>query len=205
MKDQIVTAIENRISANLFDVQKRLEDATINELVRLASRAPTAYNLQNWRFIAVNSRDAKARLQTAAYGQAKVADAAVTYIVCGQLPTHTVMEQRLRPSVEAGFMPEEMIVEWTGAVESSYGGNPQKQRDEAVRTASLGAAFLMFAAEAYGLVSGPMIGFDPEIVTREFGLGADEIPVMLVAIGYPRQGNWPQKPRMPVASILETV
>lgn len=205
MKNPIVAAIENRVSTNLFDAGKALADAQIEELTRLATRAPTAYNLQNWRFIAVRTPEAKARLQAAAHGQAKVAEAAVTYIVCGQLPSHTVMEDRLRPSVEAGFMPAGTLKAWAAAVEESYRDNPQKQRDEAVRTATLGAAFLMFAAEAYGLATGPMVGFDPMAVARQFTLAADEIPVVLVAVGHAREGNWPQKPRLPVARILETV
>lgn len=205
MKNPIVAAIENRVSTNLFDAGKALADAQIEELTRLATRAPTAYNLQNWRFIAVRTPEAKARLQAAAYGQAKVTEAAVTYIVCGQLPSHTVMEERLRPSVEAGFMPAGTLKAWAAAVEESYRDNPQKQRDEAVRTATLGAAFLMFAAEAYGLATGPMVGFDPMVVARQFTLAADEIPVVLVAVGHAREGNWPQKPRLPVARILETV
>jgi nitroreductase len=205
MKNPIIAAIESRVSANLFDAEKALGGAHIEELTRLATRAPTAYNMQNWRFIVVTTPEAKARLQAAAYGQAKVAEAAVTYIVCGKLPSHTAMNERLRPSVEAGFMPAEMVGAWTQAVESTYGDNPEKQRDEAVRTATLGAAFLMFAAEAYGLATGPMVGFDPTAVARQFSLAADEIPVMLVAVGYAREGNWPQKPRLPVSRVLETI
>ncbi|SIT17359.1 nitroreductase family protein [Paracoccus saliphilus] len=203
MNNPIVTAIENRVSTNLFDAGKALTDAQIVELTSLATRAPTAYNLQNWRFIAVRSAEAKTRLQAAAYGQAKVTEAAVTYIVCGQRPVSKVMEERLQPSVEAGFMPSDLIGAWTKAVEDSYSGNAQMQRDEAVRTATLGAAFLMFAAEAFGLTTGPMVGFDPEAVAREFNLATSEIPVVLIAVGHAREGNWPQKPRLPVSQVLE--
>lgn len=204
MHNPIIAAIESRVSTNLFDADKALSDEQIEELARLATRAPTAYNLQNWRFIAVRTAEAKARLQAAAYGQAKVSEAAVTYIVCGQLPSHTVMGGRLLPAVEAGIMPAETADAWTEAVKSTYGDNPQMQRDEAVRTATLGAAFLMFAAEAYGLATGPMVGFDPAAVARQFDLADDEIPVMLIAVGRAREGNWPQKPRLPVSRILET-
>jgi nitroreductase len=50
-----------------------------------------------------------------------------------------------------------------------------------------------------------MIGFDAEAVHREFGLTKDEVPVMLLAIGMERPGNWPQKPRRPVADVLDFV
>lgn len=44
----------------------------------------------------------------------------------------------------------------------------------------------MFAAEAMGLASSPMTGFDAEPVSEEFELAADEFPVMLLSVGLPR-------------------
>ncbi|MGH8817457.1 MAG: nitroreductase family protein, partial [Achromobacter pestifer] len=46
-------------------------------------------------------------------------------------------------------------------------------------------------------------GFDPAGVADAFGLQPDEVPVMLVAMGYAKPGNWPQKPRRPVTDVLE--
>ena len=54
------STIESRVSANHFDPSHVLSDAEIGELVRLATLAPSAYNLQNWRFIAVPSPSSSA-------------------------------------------------------------------------------------------------------------------------------------------------
>jgi nitroreductase len=202
MTNPAIALIERRVSANRFDAGHALADAEIEELTRLATRAPTAYNLQNWRFVAVRTPEAKARLRDLAYGQAKVSNAAVTFIVCGVLPDHTAIPERLRPFVQAGYMPADTALGWQEGARAQY-ANPRTARDEAVRSASLGAATLIHAAEALGLASGPMVGFDAEGVTREFGLGPDEVPVMLVAVGLAAPGNWPQKPRRPLAEVLE--
>ena len=66
----------------------------------------------------------------------------------------------------------------------------------------LAAMTLMIAAEAKGLVSGPMIGFDPEGAKREFGISDRCLPVMLLAVGYPAPGNRPRKPRLSVDEVL---
>lgn len=50
-----------------------------------------------------------------------------------------------------------------------------------------------------------MIGFDADAVHREFELSENEVPVMLLSIGPERQGNWAQKPRRPVAEVLDFV
>lgn len=202
MNHPVIDAIEQRISANFFDAARPLSDAQIEALTALATRAPTAYNLQNWRFIAVRTAEAKARLRAVAWNQPKVTDAAVVFIVCGVLADPATLAQRLQPSVEAGLMPVGMVQTWVDAARGQYLEQPQSRRDEAIRTASLGAATLMLAAQGMGLATGPMTGFDPQGVAREFALQPDEVPAILVAVGHAAPGNWPQKPRRPLAEVL---
>ena len=60
----------------------------------------------------------------------------------------------------------------------------------------------MYAAQAKGLVSGAMIGFDPVGVAAACGLTADEFPVLMLAVGKAAEGNWPRKPRLTVDQVL---
>lgn len=203
MSHPLTDAIAARNSANFFDPARGLEDAHIHTLISWATRAPTAFNLQNWRFIAVRSDAGKRRLRELAWNQPKVTDAAVTFIVVGVLPQAAWTADRLQPSVAAGFMPAGMIPAWEAAASQLYTDAPQTQRDEAVRSATFGASTLMLAGQAQGLSASPMTGFDPAGVADAFGLRADEVPVMLVAMGYATPANWPQKPRRPVSDVLE--
>lgn len=202
MSNPMIALIEGRISANRFDRSHILPNAEIEDLIRLATCAPTAYNLQNWRFIAIREPEAKARLSVHAYGQAKVQEAAATFIVCGTLPDPAIIPARLSASVTAGFIPAEIAAGWQEGARRQY-ADAAKARDEAVRSATLGAATLLYAAEAKGLASCPMGGFDPAGIAREFDLAGDEIPVVLVAVGRAAPGNWPPKPRRPPTEVLE--
>lgn len=201
MTNPTIALIETRISANQFDASHALSETEIAELVRLAAKAPSAYNLQNWRFIAARTPEAKSRLRQLAHGQAKVAEAAVTFIICGHLPDHADIPTRLRLFTEEGFMPTSMATDWKEGARAQY-ADPRTARDEAIRSATFGAATLIHAAEALGLATGPIGGFDAEGVARAFGLEAFEIPVLLVAIGRAAPGNWPQKPRRPLHEVL---
>lgn len=191
-----------RTSASSYDATRKLSKTEIAELIALATQAPSAFNLQNWTFIAVESDAAKAALLPVAYGQPKVTAAAVTFVICGTLNPQQTLPDALRPSVEAGIITEETYQGWLGAVQGMYGDNPQMQRDEAVRSASLAAMTLMLAAQGRGLISCPMIGFDAAGVAAQLGLADTEIPVMMVTVGYAAPGNWPKKPRKAVDSIL---
>ncbi|WP_186155272.1 nitroreductase family protein [Burkholderia gladioli] len=201
----VIDCILSRSAAKYYDPSASLSDEQIYELVRIGTSAPTSFHLQNWRFIAVRSPEAKARLSPIAWNQPAVGDAAVTFIVCGQLVDTSVIPARLAPLVEAGIMPAKMVPEWENPARDLYMAYPQRRRDEAVRTATFGAAAMIYAARSLGLGSTPMIGFDADAVHREFGLAEDEVPVLLLAIGAERPGNWAQKPRLPVSDVLDFV
>lgn len=191
-----------RVSANSYDKSHKLSEGEIASLIELATLAPSAFNLQNWRFVAIHTDEGKQRLLPLAYGQQKVADAAVTFIVCGTLSPHESLPSSLKPTLDAGIISQEMFDGWVGAARNMYGKNPSLQRDEAIRSGALAAMTLMLAAQGRGLVSGPMIGFDSAGVAAAFGLSANDVPVMLITVGRPASANWPQKPRKPVSEVL---
>ncbi len=194
--------IKHRISANYFDSTKTLSEAEISDLISYAIEAPSSFNIQHWRFVAVTKPAEKARLKAVAYNQPKVSDAAVTFIVLGDLQAYERLPKIYEPLVTTGAMTQEQVERTVGMAIGMYSSNPQIARDEAIRGASLAAMTLMLAAEAKGLVSGPMIGFDPEGVKREFGISDRYVPVMLLAVGYAAPGNHPRKPRLSVDEVL---
>ncbi|GAB3427519.1 nitroreductase family protein [Massilia solisilvae] len=201
----VIECILSRSAAKYYDRAATLSDDQIRELVQIGTTAPTSFHLQNWRFIAVRTPEAKARLSPIAWNQPAIKDAAVTFIICGQLVDTSVIPDRLAPVVEAGIMPAAVVPEWENPARELYMAFPQRRRDEAVRTATFGAATMIYAARALGLGSTPMIGFDADAVHREFGLAQDEVPVLLLSVGAERPGNWPQKPRRPLAEVLDLI
>ena len=205
MTNAVIDTILSRSAAKYYDPTATLSDDQIRDLVQIGTTAPTSFHLQNWRFIAVRTPEAKAKLSPIAWHQPAITEASVTFIVVGQLADSSVIPDRLAPLVEAGIMPAAMVPDWEIPARDLYMNYPQRQRDEAVRTASFGAAAMMYAARSLDLGSTPMIGFDAEDVAREFGLADNEIPVLLLSIGKERPGNWKQKPRRPVEEVLDLV
>lgn len=135
--------------------------------------------------MAVRSEEAKERLLPLAYGQQKVVDSAVTFIVCGTLKPHETLPAALKPTLDVGIINDAIYTGWLNAAQNMYENNPAFQRDEAIRSGSLAAMTLMLAAKGRGLVSAPMIGFDQSAVAEAFNLAPTDVPVMLVTVGYP--------------------
>ena len=205
MTNPILQTIESRVSVNHYQPNRPLSDDAITSLIALATKAPSAYNMQNWRFIAVRSEPAKARLKSVAYGQQKVVDASVSFIVCGTLKAHQQLPEALQPSVDAGIMSARSMDAWIAQASAAHEGNDSLQRDEAIRSASLAAMTLMLAAEGMNLGSCAMVGFDAASLCQEFNLTDTEVPALIVTVGYPLADNGLQKPRKATPSVLDIV
>lgn len=197
----VIDVLHGRISATSFASGRGLPDETVRELIRDATQAPSSFNIQHWRFVCVRKDEDKKRLRALAYDQSEVEEAAVTFIVLGDLLGHERLEKILEPSVEAGVMSRRCARRWVEMSNRAY-GDPQMARDEAIRSATLAAANLMMSAAARGLVSAPMIGFDSEGVKTTFEIGERYLPVMLLSVGHPGDDNPERKVRLDVDDVL---
>lgn len=205
MNKSISSAIQNRLSTGRYNNTKNVTDQQIEQLVYLATQAPSAFNLQNWHFIAVTSDTAKEKLRAVAYGQAQITQASATFIVCGVLDGYRTLEATLAPSVKQGLIEQTIADAWVKMATDSHGENPQLRRDEAIRSASLASMALMLAAQEMDLSTGPIGGFDQQALMEEFGLDEQLLPVMLITLGKAGADNWQRKIRKPIEEVLKTV
>lgn len=195
--------IKKRLSTHKFDSSKELSTDVIKKLVECAAEAPSSFNIQHWRFIAVTKKEDRQILQKLSYNQAQVGDASVTFIVLGDKEAHKDVEELLKRSIANGSLPEKAAEAWRGMIGGIYDRNPELARDEAIRSCSLASMNLMLAASEMGLCSCPMIGFDPKGVMAEFKIPEKYVPVMLLPVGYAAENDdSKRKARLAVDEIL---
>jgi nitroreductase len=192
--------IRRRVSVEEFDTRP-VDDATIRALVEDATRAPSSFNIQHWRFVAVRRPQDKQALCRAAFGQQQVGAAPVTFIVLGDLEGLEKLPAINRAAVAAGALPEPKAAAWERFAAQAY-AEPQAARDEALRSAALAAMTLMLAAEARGLASGALSGFNAREVRECFDIEPRYLPVMLIAVGYPTKLARRAQPRLSVDEVL---
>jgi nitroreductase len=199
---ETLATIKHRISANAFDTSFKLSDAEINELATLASEAPTSYNVQNYRFVAVSTPEAKEALKAASYGQQKIADASVAFVIFGDLKPVDNGIAAWKILLDSGNLPQGTFDYMKGAITQAY-SDEQNSKNEAYRSAGLAGMTLMLAAEAKGLVSCPMGGFVPDQVNAALNVPARYFPAMIVVVGKALpEGNFPRKPRLGLDIVL---
>lgn len=175
--------VRERHSVKHFNVAHELSEQEIKDLLEIAASAPSAWNLQHWKFLVITDQTVKEKLLPIAYGQKQVVEASVVIAILGDLQANMNAEAIYRPAVQAGLMPEEILSSLIGQIENAYASNPNAPRDEAIRGASLAAMQLMLAAKAKGLDSSPIGGYDVDQFIEAFSVPSRYVPVMLVAIG----------------------
>ena len=197
----ILQLIRRRTTTEHFDPHRGIEEAEIRDLVRDACRAPSSFNIQHTRFLAIRKPADKERLSRAAYGQVQVKHAAVTFIILGDVCAVNSLPSIMEGAVEQGALPQAKAEAWMRMAREIY-ADEGVARDEALRSGSLSAMTLMFAAEARGMATAALSGFDVEEVRREFGIDDRYVPVMLLSVGYPFGSESPRMPRLEVSKVL---
>jgi nitroreductase len=76
--------IRDRRSTPSFDGSPVPGD-DLRQILDAGLHAPSSYNMQPWRFIVVRGPEAKRRLRAASYNQAKVEEASVVIVACGDM------------------------------------------------------------------------------------------------------------------------
>ena len=112
--------LKQRTSANNFDKAKKLTEAEIKELVSYTCEAPSSFNVQPWRLIAVNDKSVQEKLKAASFNQAKVADAAATFESLGDLRGIDKLSEAIAPMLKAGAIDQAAHDGWLNMANGMY-------------------------------------------------------------------------------------
>jgi 3-hydroxypropanoate dehydrogenase len=147
-----------------------IPDALLHELVDLVKLGPTSANCSPARFLFVKSRAAKERLKPhlSEGNRDKTMKAPVCTIIGYDLDFYEHLP-KLFPHTDA---------------KSWFAGKPKKIEETAFRNGTLQGAYLIIAARALGLDTGPMSGFDNQGVDAEFFAGTNIKSNFLCSLGY---------------------
>jgi len=188
---------KERRSVNHFDKNRLLDETLLKEIVDLAVMAPSAFNLQPWRIIAVKSDKGKQKLRELSNNQEKVTDASVVMVVIGDRSGYDESNPVWNEMLESVGGNVEMVNGAKQAAAYLYGTSEDRKTKFAESNAGLLAMSLMMAAQDLGVDSHPMSGIDFEGIHKEFGLKESESVVMLVCLGYvdATKKSFPRRPR----------
>lgn len=167
---------------------KPVDDALLRRLVDLAVLGPTSANSSPGRFVFVKTPAGKEKLRPAlsAGNVDKTMAAPVTVIVGMDMAFYEHLP-KLFPHTDA---------------RSWFAGNDSLIEATAFRNSALQGAYLIIAARALGIDTGPMSGFDADKVNEAFFAGTSVKANFLINLGYGDPSTL--RPRNPRFAFDET-
>ncbi|MGR8946991.1 MAG: nitroreductase family protein [Gammaproteobacteria bacterium] len=187
-----------RHSVRKYEPGIAISDAELKKIFSLVIQGPSSFNIQHWRFIVVRDQARKAALKDLSFGQTQVEDCAAVVLVCGGLEAFKDARRIYADT------PQDIQDKYVPMIEGSYDNQPALQRDEVIRTGSMAAMSLMYAAKDHGWDTGPMIGFDASKVSEYLELESTTVPVMMVVLGKALNGEQPPRAyRRPLEEVVK--
>jgi 3-hydroxypropanoate dehydrogenase len=165
-------------------LDRPVEDSLLHQLYDLVKFGPTSANTSPMRLVFVKSPEAKAKLSPflSESNRAKTMEAPVTAIVAAD---HEFYEHlpKLFPHADA---------------RSWFVGSQALIDETAFRNGTLQGAYVILAARALGLDTGPMSGFDNAGVDTAFFAGTAVKSNFLINLGYgdASRNLFPRSPRL---------
>jgi 3-hydroxypropanoate dehydrogenase len=172
-----------RIARTHNELGGEVSDDTLRQLYDLAKWGPTSANMSPLRLVFVRSKEAKAKLGPALDegNYAKTMAAPVTVIVAFDEDFHEKLPY-LFPHTDA---------------KSWFEGPRENRHDAAFRNGSLQGAYVLMAARALGLDTGPMSGFDNAKVDEAFFARTPIKSNFLINLGHGDVAKlFPRSPRL---------
>lgn len=197
--NETLRVISERHAVKKYETGVQMPEADLQTILKAASEAPSAWNLQHWKFLVIESEADKQKLLPIAYNQVQVVESCLTIAVLGDLEANrnaVIYDQ----AVEAGFLKPEIRDALVGQINGAY-QNPQVARDSAIMNASLAAQNIMLAARSLGYDTCPMGGFNPEKLAQEFNIPGRYVPVMLISVGKAKEPARPSG-RLPLSETV---
>lgn len=197
------TIVLERHSVKVYDPEVKISRQEMTEILAKASRAPSAINMQPWRFLVIDSAEGKEKLTPlASFNQTQALTSSAVIAVFYDANNVEYMEEIFNKSVELGYMPQDIMDMQMQQVKPYYANiNASELRDINLIDSGLISMQLMLVARAHGYDTNPMAGYDKDQISEAFGLDKERFqPVMLISIGKAAKDGYPSY-RLPVETI----
>ena len=194
---QVDEAIRARRAIKWYDPEHQMPEETFLKLIEHAILAPTAFNIQNWRFVRVTDPEQRKAIRAVAWDQAQVTDASELLVLCFDNKAWEHDPQRYWRNA-----PQEVQDFLVPAIDVYYRDKPQVERDEGMRSCGLVGMTIMLMAQELGYQSCPMDGFDFDAVASIINLPADHTIAFMIAIGKGTKEAWPKPGQLSLDEVL---
>lgn len=180
------TELQNKLltrrAVKQYDPEFKLSEAEILDLLDAANKAPSAWNLQHWKFMVMHSDESKAQLLPIAFNQQQVVDASAVIVILGDKEANKNIDEICAPDIEKGRMTEEIKARLLSQVNNVY-ENEHYAYEAAVMNSTFPAMQIMNFATLRDLGTCAIGGFNRTQLIETFNIDKRYVPTMLITVG----------------------
>ena len=198
---EILSALSGRFACRAFDGQSVVEPE-LESILEAGRLAPSGFGMEPWRFVVMQSAEARSATAAACFGQPAAATAplliCVVALVDALRPDSAYVRARLEAEAGGGPMPYELKAAYRGFHEQT------DIRNWAIGQCNFAAAHMMIQATSLGLATCPIGGFDEAALAAALNLSSGEVPALVLAVGHcaQHQGERRRKSMEEICQIL---
>ena len=173
----------------------------IRTAIEIAQLAPSANNIQPWKFVIVKEKKEQLAQSLPALNKVQVEQA--QYVIA--LFTDTDLVQRARKIARIGSknLPDDMISYYMETLPARFASFDDKTKGEYLAlNAGLVAMNLVLALTDQGIASNIILGFDKTVANEILDIDERFRPELLITVGYTDEKLEPSY-RLPVDEIIE--
>lgn len=176
--------MQMRKSVRKYNPETKIPRETIMQLLQDATSAPSSSNMQPWRFLVIDDKEIQKNINFFSFNQEQIETASAIIAVIGDIEMYVNAEEIYAKNVELGYMPEPIANKLAQDALTMYGSAPTETLENIVHfDAGLVSMQIMLLAKEMGYDTVPMGGFDKAKFAEYMELPANEIPILLLAIG----------------------
>ena len=183
-KSALEKLMDERKSVRKYEPGVTIPRETIQHILQQATSAPSSSNLQPWRFLVIDDQEQKKELRIAGFNQEQIETSSAIIAVIGDIEMYKNAKQINDLNVELGYMPREIADMMISNSEASYSNFSDAERSNIAHLDSgLISMQIILLAKDMGYDTVIMGGFDKVAFAKKYELPANEVPMILIAIG----------------------
>ena len=190
-------AIAERRAVKGFDPEHCLSEMEVENLLKTALLAPSAFNIQHVRVVWIRDPELRRQIRAAAWDQDQVTSASALFVIAADLKAW-----KKNPAGYWEGAPQPVLDFILPAIHAYYADRPAVERDECMRSMGLFGMALMLLAKDMGLDSCPMDGFDFDAVAELINLPPDHVIGFMIAVGRKIREPWPRIGKLSLDKVL---
>ena len=196
--------IKKRKSVKEFDPNFKIPREEIEEMIELATEAPSSINLQPWRFVIIDSEETKQKLDSLVqFNQRQLHSSSAIILILADLKHADYVSEIYEKNVELGYMDENSKDYFIETISNLISGADESYfKVQGLMDVNLASMQLMLIATDHGYDTNPIGGFDKTALLEALNIDTSRyVPAHLLAIGKGAKAPH-ESSRLPVESII---